>query len=260
MGRRGPVRQLRPHQGTNFVGAINGLQQVLSTLNHEKIRQELLSANCDWIAFKMNPPHVSHIGGVWEHQIRTIQNVLASLLRQKGTQLDGESLRTFMVEAEAIVNCCPLTVDMINTAPTPQPLTPNHLLTMKSNIIMPPQGDFQRPDLYSRKRWRRVQYLANEFLIRWRQDYLQSLQPRQKWMRKRRNMQVSDIVIVKHDNLPRNLWKLVLVKEAFVDSDALVRKVKLRVTNITLDKNGRPTGPESNLYSPIHKLIILLPR
>ena len=149
---------------------------------------------------------------------------------------------------------------MINTAPTPQPLTPNHLLTMKSNIIMPPQGDFQRPDLYSRKRWRRVQYLANEFLIRWRQDYLQSLQPRQKWMRTRRNMQVSDIAIFKHDNLPRNLWKLVLVKEAFVDSDALVRKVKLRVTNITLDKNGRPTGPESNLYSPIHKLIILLPR
>lgn len=73
-------------------------------------------------------------------------------------------------------------------------------------------------------------------------------------------MQVSDIVIVKHDNLPRNLWKLALVKEAFVDSVPLVRKVKLRVSNITLDKNGRPTRPESNLYSPIHKLIILLPR
>lgn len=260
VGRRGPVRQLRSDQGTNFVGAMNELQQALSTLNHERIRQELLSTNCDSIDFKMNPPHASHMGGVWERQIRTVRNVLASLLHHHGTQLDGESLRTFMVEAEAIVNCRPLTVDTINTALTPQPLTPNHLLTMKSKVIMPPPGDFQRPDLYSRKRWRRVQYLANEFWTRWRQDYLQSLQPRQKWVRARRNMQVGDIVIVKDDNLPRNLWKLALVEGVFVDTDGLVQKVKLRVSNSTLDKNGRPTRPESNLYRPIHKLVLLLPR
>ena len=167
---------------------MNELQQALSTLNHEKIRPGLLSTNCDWIDFKMNRPHARHMGGVWERQIRTVRNVVASLPRHHGTQLDGESLRTFVIEAEAIVNCRPLTFDMINTAPTPHSLTPNHLLTMKSKVIMPPPGDFRRPDLYSRKRWRRVQYLANKFWTRWSQDYLQSLQPRQKRVRTRRNM------------------------------------------------------------------------
>ena len=31
---------------------------------------------------------------------------------------------------------------------------------MKRDIIMPPPGVFNRPDLYSRRRWRRVQHIA----------------------------------------------------------------------------------------------------
>ena len=156
VGRRGPVRQLRYAQGTNFVGAKNELQQDLSMLEHEKIRQELVKNNCDWVDFKMNVPEASHMGGAWERQIRTVRNVLASLLAQHVAQLDDETLRTFMVEAEAIVNCRPLTVDTINSPQMPEPLTPSHLLTMKSKVILPPPGEFQSADLYSRKRWRRV--------------------------------------------------------------------------------------------------------
>ena len=204
VGRRGPVRQLRSDQGTNFVGAKNELQQALSTLEHEKIRQELVKNNCDWVDFKMNVPGASHMGGAWERQIRTVRNVLASLLAQHAAQLDDETLRTFMVEAEAIVNCRPLTVDTINSPQMPEPLTPSHLLTMKSKVILPPPGEFQRADLYSRKRWRRVQFLVNEFWVRWRKDYFQSLSPRQRWVAMRRNLRVGDIVIIKDDNLPRN--------------------------------------------------------
>ena len=170
VGRRGPVRQLRSDQGTSFVGARIELQQVSSTLEHEKIRQELVKNNCDWVDFKMNVPEASHMGGAWERQIRTVRNVLASLLAQHAAQLDDETLRTFMVEAEAIVNCRPLTVDTINSPQMPEPLTPSHLLTMKSKVILPPPGEFQRADLYSRKRWRRVQFLVNEFWVRWRKD------------------------------------------------------------------------------------------
>ena len=153
VARRGPVRQLRSDQGSNFVGAMNELNQAISELGHEQIRQELLKTNCDWVDFRMNFPHSSHMGGAWERQIRTVRNVLASLLSHHGTQLDGETLRTFMAEAEAIVNCRPLTADTINSPQLPQPLTPNHLLTMKSKVIMPPPGNFQRADLYSRRRW-----------------------------------------------------------------------------------------------------------
>ena len=70
VGRRGPVRQLRSDQGTNFVGAKNELPQALSTLEYEKIRQELVK-KCDWVDFKMNVPEASHMGGAWERQIRS---------------------------------------------------------------------------------------------------------------------------------------------------------------------------------------------
>ena len=141
----------------------------------------------------------------------------------------------------------------------PEPLTPNHLLTMKSKVILPPPGEFQRADLYSKKRWRRVQYLANEFWTGWRKDYLQSLQPRQKWMAKRRNLQVDDIVVVMDDNSPRNSWRIARVEEVYPDDDGLVRKVRIKIADRNLDGNGRPVGPPVSLCRPVQKLILLLP-
>ena len=51
-----------------------------------------------------------------------------------------------------------------------------NLLTMKSDVIISPPGVFNRPDLYSRRRWRRVQDIAGEFWSRWQKEFIQSLQ------------------------------------------------------------------------------------
>ena len=90
-------------------------------------------------------------------------------------RLDDESLRTLFVEVEAIVNSRPLAVDSL-TDVSIDPLTPNHLLTMTSKVVFPPPGVFQKADIYSRKRWRAVQYLANEFWNRFKKEYLQASQ------------------------------------------------------------------------------------
>lgn len=100
ISRRGPIRQLRSDQGTNFVGARTELAQALAEMDQEKIRTKLLEEQCDWFSFKMNVPAASHMGGVWERQIRSVRNVLSSLLLDNGKQLDDESLRTLMCEAE----------------------------------------------------------------------------------------------------------------------------------------------------------------
>lgn len=49
----------------------------------------------------------------------------------------------------AIVNSPPLTVDNLNDPDSPEPLTPNHLLTMKPVTALPPPGRFIREDMYS---------------------------------------------------------------------------------------------------------------
>ena len=174
--RRRPIQQLRSDQGTNFVGANNELQAALNKMSHEKIQRELLKDNCDWFAWKMNVPHASHMGRVWERQIRTVRSVLYGLLQSHGSQLDDESLWTLMIEVEAIVNSRPLTPDDLTDPDSLDALTPNHLLTIKSSVILAPPGNFQRADVYSKKRWRRVQQLTNEFSQRSRKSYLQSLQ------------------------------------------------------------------------------------
>lgn len=174
-----------------------------------------------------------------------------------GTQLDDESLRTFVYEVAAIVNSQPLTTDNLNDPRSLEPLTPNHLLTQKSKVLLSPPGAFQSADLYCRKRWRRVQYLVNEFWTRWRKEYLLSLQPRQKWVSQTRNMKVGDIVIVEDKNTPRNRWQLARISQTIVDHDGRVRKVKINMSS-TLDKRGKRTGPVVCLERPIHKLVVLV--
>ena len=258
MCRRGPIRQLRSDQGTNFVGARTELKAALKELDQSKIRNELQRHNCDWFIFNMNVPSASHMGGVWERQIRSVRDVLAALLLSNGAQLNGESLSTLLCEAEAIVNSRPLTVDTINDPSSLNPLTPNHLLTMKTKIVLPPPGIFQSADQYCRKRWRRVQHLANEFWLRWKKEYLLSLQLRQKWNKPRRNMCVGDIVIIKGDeSLSRNQWKLARVVETHQSADGHVRTVKLAVADSTLDSKGRRTKPSKFVERPVQKLVLL---
>ena len=126
------------------------------------------------------PPGALHMGGVWEHQIRNARSILAALLKTHGYILNDEGLRTLVAETEAIINSGPLTVESLNDINSEIPLSPSNLLTMKIDLIMPPPGALNRPDLYSRRRWRRVQHIAGEFWSRWRKEFLQSLQARQK--------------------------------------------------------------------------------
>lgn len=206
----------------------------------------------------MNIPSASHMGGVWERQIRTVRNVLSSLLQDFGSQLDDEGLRTLFCEAMAIVNSRPLTISNLHDPFAPEPITPNHLLTMKSKVVLPPPGEFQTPDLYCRRRWRRIQYLANEFWTRWRKEYVQILQTRTKWSSTRRNIQIGDVVIVKDDNLPRNQWHLGRVIDTYASEDGLVRSVRLAIGDSNLDKKGKRNGQLSTLERPVHKLVLLL--
>ena len=63
---------------------------------------------CDYVIFKHNVPSGSHMGGVWERQIRTVQNVLTFLMHDFGASLDDGALRIIFCEAMAIVNSHPL--------------------------------------------------------------------------------------------------------------------------------------------------------
>ena len=191
------------------------------------------------------------MGGIWEHQIRSARAILNSLLQIHGHSLDEESLQTLMTET-AIVNSWLLTVETINDGQSPMQISLNNILTMKTKMVMPPPGVFQKPDLYCRSRWRRIQHLSNEFWSRWRKEFIQTLQERQKWVKMSRNFCIGDIVLLKTDLTTRNHWSMCKVVGKNSDDKRVVRSVKLLLGN---------SGNKDDKYileRPITKIVLLL--
>jgi hypothetical protein len=250
---RGPIRSLRCDQGTNFMGGIRQLKSHVNPVTDDKVKQFLLDNDCDFI---VNAPHASHQGGIWERQIRSARSVLSTLLASEGHQLDDEGLRTVMYEVTSIVNSRPLT--STGDVTSSLPLSPNMLLTMKSNVVLPPPGDFSDADKYCRKRWRRVQYIANTFWERWRKEFICQLQQRQKWYRPKRNFKVGDIVLVIDETLPRSQWKLGKITEVITGSDQNVRKVKFIQGDPAYGSKKSKNVSLKTFERPVHKLVLIL--
>lgn len=110
---RGPVRQMRSNNGSNFIGARRELKEALAEMDQDQVKTEMLKENCDWLEVKVNVPSASHMGGIWERQIRSVRSVLSALLESNGKQMNDEALRTFMCKAEAVVNSRTLTAEGI---------------------------------------------------------------------------------------------------------------------------------------------------
>lgn len=238
ISRRGQVMELRSDNGTNFIGAERELKRAIQEWNISRIENTLTQKGIKWI---FNPPTASHHGGVWERLIRSIRKILHTTLKTQ--RLDEEGLQTFLCEAEAIINSRPI------TTPSSDPndleaLTPNHLLLLKSKPSLPP-GLFQKEDLYARRRWRQVQYMADLFWKRWIREYLPELQRRQKWLRVSRNFVPGDIVLIADESAPRNSWIMGKIIQSVPDEHGLVRRVRVKTKTSELDR-------------PITKICLLL--
>lgn len=78
-------------------------------MDRTKVRDILLTDGCDLFDIKFDVPYTSHVRGVWKRPIRTVWNILTSMIDNLGIQLEDEDLETFMIEAVAIVNSRTLT-------------------------------------------------------------------------------------------------------------------------------------------------------
>ncbi len=125
-----------------------------------------------------------------------------------------------------------------------EPLTPNHLLLMKSSQNPSPVA-FDAGATFVRRRWKQVQYLANVFWRRWSKEYLMQLQQRQKWVVPESNIKVGNIVLISSENAPRNSWQMGRVIETIMDKNGYVRQARIRTKG-------------NVLLRPVHKLCLLL--
>ena len=61
--RRGVPKEMTNDNGTNFVGAVNELKELVNRLDKDKILRVGRQSNIKW---KFNPPAAPHFGGVFE--------------------------------------------------------------------------------------------------------------------------------------------------------------------------------------------------
>ncbi|XP_071837463.1 uncharacterized protein [Apostichopus japonicus] len=237
VARMGVPIEIRSDNGSNFVGAERELRSVIEAWNETRITCFLQQKMIKW---RFNTPYASNMGGVWERLIRTTRKVLRSLTREQ--VLDDEKLLTLMCKVESIVNSRPLTY-VSDDVSDPEPLTPNHLLLLRQGSAIP-ADTFDKKDMYCRRRWRQVQYLAGVFWRRWCREYLALMQERQKWLEPQRNLAVGDIVLLVDEELPRNKWVIGRVVEIYPGKDNLVRSVKVKTSS-------------ANLVRPVRKLCLL---
>ena len=151
---------------------------------------------------------------------------------------------------ETIVNSIPLTNQTLSDPTSPMPLSPANLLTSKTKVFMPPPGNFDQPDNYSERQWRRIQHLGNDVWSRWKIKFLSTLQSRQKWNDLKENVEVGDVVLLKTNNTYRNKWQMESVVENMTDKDGLIRSVKLRI--------GGKHNSDQTLIRPVTKLVLLV--
>ncbi|XP_070182960.1 uncharacterized protein [Littorina saxatilis] len=194
------------------------------------------------------------MGGVWERQIGTVRRILNGLMRKYPSRLSTSTLRTFLLEVMAIVNSRPLSVESLEDPTGPLPLTPNHILTMKAVGVLPIPGIFDGADVEARKKWRRVQRLADEFWRLWRLDFLASLRRRRKWLLPQRNVAVGDVVVLRDEAVCRADWPLGLVTEVRPSDDGLVRTCKLKTVKVT----SKTSHSTFYYWRPISKLTVLV--
>ena len=112
----------------------------------------------------------------------------------------------------------------------PRPLTPNHFLLGRENRNTLPDV-FEDIEPLSRDRWAASQQIINRFWKRWLREYLPTLTERSKWLKKERDLEVGDFVVIVDKQAPRGQWISGRIKEVISGPDKIVRSALIQVGN-----------------------------
>ena len=95
-----PGEAYQRRSGRNVVAVERELREAMRSWQEDvKMKAHLLQRE---IKREFNPPAASHVGGVWERQIRTVRKVLNVIVREQA--LDDERFSTLFSEVESIIN------------------------------------------------------------------------------------------------------------------------------------------------------------
>ena len=213
--------------GTNFVGAVNELKELINALDKDKIQRDTA---VDGIKWNFIPPAAPHFGGAHEIMVKAAKKALYGVL--SNAEVRDEELITACTGVEGLLNSRPLTYQTSNPKDN-VPLTPNHFLYGQMGGNFAPET-VDTTSFNPRKRWRRVQELIAQFWNRWLYEYIPTLNTRAKWTEVQKDLKQGDVVLALEPNLPRGRWPLGRIVETYPGKDGHIRVVKVQCGDKTV--------------------------
>ena len=228
IARRGKPHLIWSDHGTNFVGAVRGLQQFVNFFQSQKT-QGIISEFCAMqnIKWKFIPERAPHFGGLWEAAVKSMKAHLKRVIGE--TKLTFEEFATILTQVEACLNSRPLT-PLPCDGDTVEPLTPGHFLIGRPMEALPDHPDSYR-SMSLLRRWHLCQLVVRHFWKRWSSEYINILRRFNKWHSPSRNIRANDIVILQEDNLVLTRWPMGRVVKTSMGKDSLVRVVDVKTSH-----------------------------
>ncbi|XP_043478771.1 uncharacterized protein LOC122509077 [Leptopilina heterotoma] len=227
VGRRGLPSVIYSDNGTNFKGAYLELTENFeSVIRCRDVQAFLIN---DRIRWEFIPPAAAHFGGIWESGVRSVKQHLRRILLDRTPHY--EELNTLLCQIEMCLNSrllCPLSDDPSDL----RVLTPGHFL-IGGEIVAIPENSLLDLKESRLSRWQLWQQLLESFWKIWSQDYLLSLQQRNKWKQKLENLCVNQMVLLKQENLPPTKWQIGRIISVKKGSDNLVRVATIKTASET---------------------------
>ncbi|XP_062714255.1 uncharacterized protein LOC134291019 [Aedes albopictus] len=205
VARRGKPILVMCDNATNFVGAKRQLDELRQLFIDQTFQESIVrGAIEDGIKFRFIPARSPNFGGLWEAAVKSFKGHFKRTIGDRVLQYD--EMITVLPQVEAILNSRPLT-PVSNDPLDFEALTPGHFLVQRPLTAVPEPSleDLQRNRL---SMWQQAQDYVQQIRTKWSTQYLSDLHNRTKWTRKRDNISVGTLVLLKEDKLPPLRWKL----------------------------------------------------
>ncbi|XP_075162828.1 uncharacterized protein LOC142235458 [Haematobia irritans] len=211
IARRGCPDTIFSDNGTNFVGASREIERDFKAFLREGCDSVSSAFAHRGLSWRFIPAGAPHMGGLWEAGVKSFK--LHFRKEAQNLRHTFEELSTVLARIEACLNSrplCPLSEDPDEL----DALTPGHFL-IGAPLLAPAEVLVTEKPLSLVNRFRKVQALAHQFCIRWKEEYLKSLHMRYKWKCSERSIAQGDLVVIRHEQLPPTSWRLGRVVDVF---------------------------------------------
>ncbi|XP_055543756.1 uncharacterized protein LOC129729270 [Wyeomyia smithii] len=203
-----------------FLGARRELDELAKLFCAQQFQEAVIKeASNDSIEFKFIPARSPNFGGLWEAAVKSFKTHFKKTIGTRNLTYD--EFVTVLVQIEACLNSRPLTP--LSSDPNDLAvLTPGHFLVQRPLISIAEPNLEEIPE-NRLSLWQRSQSFVQTIWKKWSTQYFSDLHNRTKWTRRRDNLRIGTMVLLKEENLPPLRWMLGRVTQVHTGSDGCVR-------------------------------------